>query len=112
MAMTTTTTQTVRIQIAKDDKKKEWTIAPKDVMGTDSRFDACKKDFDNRWNKRKREGTPSAAYRDHKPIIFREGDVLQFECEFDFEIGAKKNPDVDEVPGTPDNPFGWTKEQS
>jgi hypothetical protein len=100
------TTQAVRIQIAKD-KHGEWTIEPKDVEGNGNRFEKqFKERFDERWAER------NGKKRDHKPIIFLEGDVLRFECAVEFEIGAKKNPDVAEVLAAPDNPFGWSKVQS
>ena len=107
MAMTTTTTtQTVRIQIAKD-KKGEWTIAPKDFEGNENRFkNEYKTKFDDRWAER------NGKKRDHDPIIFHEGDVLRFECEVDFKIGARKNPDVCETLAAPANPFvGWKEEE-
>ena len=49
----------------------------------------------------------NARRRTHDPIFFLEGDVFQFECEggLPFGIGATKNPDVQALPGAPDDPF-------
>jgi hypothetical protein len=48
----------------------------------------------------------------HDPIFIQEGEDVTFVCELPPAgtclIGAKKNGDVPEVPGTPDAPFsGW-----
>ena len=46
---------------------------------------------------------------EHIPIIIREGEFVQIVCDLSapFEVWVQKNPDVDAVPGTPTDPFGW-----
>ena len=91
------------------DKEGNWTIGPK-YEESNKRFldhDSKEKDeyntFDGRW--RSRHGKPRK--HDDVPIFFLEGDVFQFQCEGDlpFGIGATKNPDVQALPGAPDDPF-------
>ena len=95
----------VVIKKVKDDHHGEvWSVEPKN-----------KKENDNRVSDTKRKSCAngmtvmgSRSISDHhKPIVFFEGETLEFTCEggFQFAIGAKKNPDVDEFPGTPDDPF-------
>jgi hypothetical protein len=96
------------------DKEGNWTIGPRDEE-SNKRFldhDSKEKDeyntFDGRW--RSRHGKPRKD-DDDVPIFFLEGDVFQFECEggLPFGIGATKNPDVQALPGAPDDPFEWGK---
>lgn len=96
------TATVVTIQVAPDEKTKEWTIAPANRTENDQRLKNVNDKFTKLWDQR------CGKTRDHKPIVFYEGEVLRFECDHEFAIGAKKNPDADEVPGTPDSPFGWT----
>jgi hypothetical protein len=91
------------------DKAGNWTIGPADEE-SNKRFldhDSREKDeyntFDGRW--RRRHGKPRT--HDDVPIFFLEGDVFHFQCEDDlpFGIGATKNPEVQALPGAPDDPF-------
>jgi hypothetical protein len=91
------------------DKEGNWTIGPKDEE-SNKRFldhDSKEKDeyntFDGRW--RSRHGKPRK--HDDVPIFFLEGDAFHFQCEGDlpFGIGATKNPDVQALPGAPDDPL-------
>jgi hypothetical protein len=92
------------------DKAGNWTIEPEDKQSNSQRFsnhedsaDGASNTFYGRWSSRygmkRREP--------HDPIFFLEGDVFQFECKegLPFGIGATKNPDVEALPGAPDDPF-------
>jgi hypothetical protein len=88
-----------------------WTIGPADEESNEKRFldHDREKDgrntFDEQW--RSRNGKTAPQPRPHYPIFFLEGDVFQFQCEdeFAFGIGATKNPDVQALPGAPDDPL-------
>jgi hypothetical protein len=90
------------------DKEGNWTIGPEDEESNRRCFlehDREKDErntFDGRW--RSRQGKERTH---HPPIFFLEGDVFQFRCEGDlrFAIGATKNPDVQALPGAPDDPL-------
>ena len=86
-----------------------WSIEPKDDDDNDKRVNEHKETILREWKNRH----PKKLHRSgrHSPIVFLEGDTLKFTCPdgFPFAIGAKKNPDVDEFPGTPDDPFGWNE---
>jgi hypothetical protein len=93
------------------DKAGYWTIGPENEESNKQRFrnhedsaDDATNTFDGRW--RSRHGK-NARRRTHDPIFFLEGDVFQFQCEGDlpFGIGATKNPDVQALPGAPDDPL-------
>jgi hypothetical protein len=89
------------------DGPENWTIEPEDKQSNDRRFEENDEQytFDVRW--RSRNGKNAGQQRPHPPIFFLEGDVFQFRCEpeLPFGIGATKNPDVQALPGAPDDPF-------
>ena len=66
-------------------------------------------DFNSRRTARRPKKKP-----DHLPIVFNEGDTLTFTCTppLEFAIGAKKDDVVDEIPDTPNDPFGWNGMQT
>jgi hypothetical protein len=93
------------------DEAGNWTIGPEDEQSNSGRFRAHNSandepnTFDGQWRSRNGKNAPQP--RTHDPIFFLEGDVFQFQCkdEFAFGIGATKNPDVQALPGAPDDPF-------
>jgi hypothetical protein len=99
--------QARRIVVLIHRDKGNWTIGPKDeaengrFLDHDRRGKDESNTFDGRW--RSRNGNP----RTHDPIFFLEGDVFDFQCqgELPFAIGGTKNPDVQALPGAPDDPF-------
>jgi hypothetical protein len=87
-----------------------WTIGPADEESNKQRFrnhedsaDGASNTFDGRWSSRNGKNPREP----HYPIFFLEGDVFEFQCEDElaFGIGATKNPDVEALPGAPDDPF-------
>jgi|SRR5687768_14736440 hypothetical protein len=112
MAISTTTTIEIEIKKIKphDGKGWEWSIEPKDEKANKGRYKDEEGAFKGKWNKRNPKKPPPDSEKDHHfPIVFELGKTLNFTCPdgFEFAIGAKKNADVDEFPGAPDNPFGW-----
>ena len=105
----TTTTQatptTIKVQIVKNHHG--WNIEAEDSEENTRRFLDVMDDFSKR-----RKARHQKKKSDHLPIIFNEGDTLTFTCEFEFAINAKKDDVVDEIPDTPNNPFGWSGEQT
>jgi hypothetical protein len=93
------------ILIHRDDEG-NWTIEPEDKQSNSRRFQENDEQytFDVRW--RSRNGN---ARHPGDPIFFLEGDVFEFRCKgaSAFGIGATKNPDVQALPGAPDDPFVW-----
>jgi hypothetical protein len=91
------------ILIHRDDQG-NWTIEPEDKQSNSRRFQENDEQytFDVRW--RSRNGN---ARHPGDPIFFLEGDVFEFQCKgaSAFGIGATKNPDVQALPGAPDDPF-------
>ena len=83
-----------------------WSVEPKDDDANYKRVNEHRKKLLREWKNRHGK---LIDLDDHSPIVFFEGDTLKFTCPdgFRFAIGAKKNPDVDEFPGTPDDPFDW-----
>ena len=53
-----------------------------------------------------------ADHAGHRPILMREGEVVEFNCKYPFEIWADRDPNVSVYPGAPNNPFGWNSPQS
>jgi len=85
----------------------EWTVVPEDVAEMKNRRQGLHKDrIDKLW--RERHGKKAAPFLGHDPIVIVEGEEVEFKCPVGlaFAIGAKKNPDVDEMPFAPDDPFG------
>ena len=85
-----------------------WSVEPADEDANYKRVNEHRKKLLREWKNRHGK---LVDIDDHSPIVFLEGDTLVFTCPdgFPFAIGAKKNPDVDEFPGTPNDPFGWDK---
>jgi hypothetical protein len=92
------------------DEAGNWTIGPGDKRSNSERFSAhndsandAADTFDGQWGSRhgKKPREP------HDPIFFLEEDVFQFQCKegLPFGIGATKNPEVEALPGAPDDPF-------
>jgi hypothetical protein len=103
---TTRTTTTIEVEI-RHDPHHGWTIEAKDSAANMDRFLAVEADFKQ---KRERRNPKKPLPKDHFPVVFNEGETLKFTCAvpLGFGIGSKKDPDVDEFPGAPDNPFGWS----
>jgi len=104
--MAISTTIEVVIKKVENHHGKVWSVEPKDEDANKERVKKHKEKIEDNWHDRHGKVLD---LRHHRPIVFLEGETLNFTCEggFRFAIGAKKNPDVDEFPGTPDNPFGW-----
>jgi hypothetical protein len=91
------------------DKEGNWTIGPRDEESNRERFSAhndandAADTFDGQWDSRHGK----ERLEPHDPIFFLEEDVFQFQCKegLPFGIGGTKNPDVDALPGAPDDPF-------
>jgi hypothetical protein len=100
----TTATTTIEIEIKQDEHGHGWTIDASDSRANEQRFGEVQGAFNDK-RKNRHPKKPS----DHTPIVFNEGDTLRFSGPQGLAsgIGAKKNPDVDDFPGAPDNPFGW-----
>ena len=47
----------------------------------------------------------------HTPILMREGEVVEFVCDYPFDIWADRDPNVEVCEEAPNNPFGWTEPQ-
>ena len=104
---TTPTTIEVVITKVKNHHGEVWSVEPKDEDTNYKRVNEHRKKLLREWKNRHGK---LIDLDDHSPIVFFEGDTLNFTCPdgFPFAIGAKKNSDVDEFPGAPDNPFGWS----
>ena len=103
------TNSTIEVEIKEVPAERggwEWAIEPKDAAANEARFREHEAEFRKKWEERNPKKPPSDH---HFPIVFKQGETLAFTCAdgLAFGIGAKKNPDVDEFPGAPDNPFGW-----
>ena len=82
-----------------------WTILPEDDLANHGRFTPYIPAINAGWASRHGKGpTPGT---DHRPIIFNEGDTVQFisHPDYDIAIGVHKNPDVDDFTGSPDDPL-------
>lgn len=112
---TTQTTQRAAMTIEVEIKKVphngtlEWSIEPQNFGANKGRYISEEAVFKGKWNSRNgKQPPPNSATDDHFPIVFNVGETLNFRCPagFEFAIGAKKNADVNDVQGAPDNPFG------
>jgi hypothetical protein len=103
---TTTTPTTINVQIRKDHHG-QWTIEAEDSVKNKKRFANVKDVF-----KEKRIARHQKKEPDHDPIVFNEGDTLTFTSTLEFEINAKKDDVVDEVPDTPNDPLEWNGPQT
>lgn len=105
---TATNTIEVVIKKVKNHHGEVWSVEPKHDDANEERVKKHKEKMKDKW--KDRHGKLSFDPDDHHPIVFVEGETLVFTCPgvSKFAIGAKKNPDVDEFPGAPDNPFGWS----
>ena len=99
---------TIEVEIRKEKNHhgEVWSVEPKDEDANYKRVNEHRKRLLREWKNRHGK---LIDLDDHSPIVFLEGDTLIFRCPdgFKFAIGAKKNPDVDEFPGTPNDPFAW-----
>lgn len=109
----TTATTTIEIEVKKvktDGGGWEWSIEPMNEDANKARYRADHRVFKEKWdNRHPKKPAPDPINDHHFPIMFKVGETLKFTCPegFEFAIGTKKNADVDEVRGAPDNPFGW-----
>src|SRR5262245_46718337 len=109
-AETNRTTIEVEIKKVQHHGNWEWSIEPKDEQKNKGRYKNEEVAFKGKWNSRNpKKPPPNSATDHHFPIVFNVGETLTFTCPagFEFAIGAKKNADVNDVLGAPDNPFGW-----
>jgi hypothetical protein len=94
-------------QHTKQNGQVEWTFVPESEDGNRARYNPHKLDIQARWVERHPKAGAEVPGSDHDPIIFDEGDTLQFFNNTDdvIGIGLHKNGDVDEFPGSPDVPL-------
>ena len=88
----------------------EWSIEPMNDDANKARYSAEHRVFKGKWDERHpKKPAPDPIKDHHFPIMFKVGETLKFTCPdgFEFAIATKKNADVDEYQGAPDNPFGW-----
>jgi hypothetical protein len=104
-----TTTRTIEVVIkkVKNHHGEVWSVEPKDDEANKVRVKEHRKKIEGKWKDRHGK---LLDLDHHRPIVFLEGETLEFTCPegLRFAIGAKKNSDVDDFPGAPDNPFGWS----
>lgn len=104
-----TTTRTIEVVIkkVKNHHGWVWSVEPKDEEANKQRVREHRKAIEGKWKGRHGK---LLDLDHHHPIVFLEGETLEFTCPegFQFAIGAKKNPDVDEFPGAPESPFEWS----
>jgi hypothetical protein len=87
---------------------KQWTILPGDKDENDRRFAPHRPKIGDRFATRRPKPGAEVPGLHHSPIIFNEGDDLQFfndNRDATIAIGVKKNDDVDEIVGAPDDPL-------
>ena len=67
------------------------------------------------WSDRRAQNAPPdphfIGHQGHRPILMREGEVVEFVCDYPFDIWADRDPNVEVCEEAPNNPFGWTEPQ-
>src|SRR5438876_8965740 len=67
------------------------------------------------WSDRRVQNAPPdphfIGHQGHRPILMREVEVVEFVCDYPFDIWADRDPNVEVCEEAPNNPFGWTEPQ-